>query len=177
MSEGLGRSRPSADTGLELHAPTLVDVSCHRATSACPVTDQAPGDRQGVQELQYLSVKTDKEREKSHQAPLVEASLASVNTDCHSARHRNVLAKRFYQSSDWEEVQQHPPAARGCCHHSLPGYFSGNEIPTHKEVNINNTPAAGRYSHTITHISLLRMQVAASESPKTYVLSERVNLC
>lgn len=41
---------------------------------------------------------------------------------------------------------QHPPAAIGCCHHSLPGYISGNKIPTRKEVNINNTPAAGRYS-------------------------------
>lgn len=49
--------------------------------------------------------------------------------------------------------------------------------PHTRKLNINNAQAAGRYSHTITHISLLKIQVVASESPNTYVLSERVNLC
>lgn len=41
--------------------------------------------------------------------------------------------------------------------------------PHIRKLNINNSQAAGRYYHTITHISMLRMQVVASESPKTYV--------
>lgn len=113
------RGRASTDRGWRLDASTPVEVR------------ESP-QHALWQELYCLPMKTDKEREKSHQMPLVETSLASTNSVSLSET-LDWASKGFCQGPGSGErsgsilLQPHP-----FCH-SLLGYFSGNELPTHKE--------------------------------------------
>lgn len=95
----------------------------------------------------------------------------------HSVRHWTGPVKGFAKG----QALGRGVAASSCSHtHFVTPYEDISQemnSPHIRKLNINNSQAAGRYHHTITHISMLRMQVAASESPKTYVMSGRVNLC
>lgn len=44
-------------------------------------------------------------------------------------------------------------------------------------ISLGRWQLLGRYYYIITHNLILKMQVAAFESPKTYVISKTVNLC
>lgn len=128
--EGWGRSRASTDTGLEAaHCHTC--GSCQHLSMPCD--KPGPWGWAGSAGAPVCVSENRQQKRQSHQMPLVETSLASANRDCHSPRYWTMLAKGFSQGSSFGErwgsiLLQSDPFS-----HSLLGYFSGNEIPTHKE--------------------------------------------
>lgn len=129
--EGWGRSRPSIDTGLEA-ACSHTCGSCQRATQHALWQGRPLGMGRECRSCRKCQWKQTM-REKVPSNALGWNILASANRDCHSARYWTMLAKGFSQGSGFGErwgsvLLQSDPFS-----HSLLGYLSGNEIPTHKE--------------------------------------------